>query len=586
MSVDWRQRCATAELAAMRPGAEVLVAGWVHRHRHHGGLVFFDLRDRSGLVQVVVHPENPHFALAAALHPEWVVQVRGELHQRDQARVNPKIATGQVEIVPSELTVLAEAAPLPISPADEGEVEESLRLRHRYLDLRRPQMQRNLELRHQALQVARRHLAEQGFWEVQTPSLSRSTPEGARDFLVPSRLAKGRFYALPQSPQLYKQLLMVAGVERYFQVVHCFRDEDLRADRQLEFVQIDIEQSFVDRDDIIRLGESLALTLAREVAGWQLEEPIPRLTYREAMEAYGTDHPDLRFGMPIMNLTPEALAGTVPFLAEAARQGERVAALASPRPLSRKEIDALSLAAGVDLGSLSLAEGKAGGSLGRFFDGPLAQSWGAGEGVLLVAHGPGDVFLEKMGALRLRLGREAGLIPSGAHQFVWITDFPLLEWNGEDSRWQAVHHPFTAPLDEDLERIEESPGDVRSKQYDLVLDGFEVAGGSIRIHQRPLQERIFAQIGLSKEEAQEKFQFLLEAFRYGAPPHGGIAFGFDRLVMLMAGMTTIREVIAFPLLSSGADPLTGAPSQVTAAQLAELGLVVELADPLPRPPVS
>lgn len=583
MGVDWSQRRAISELTKAPPGDQVLLAGWVHRHRHHGGLIFFDLRDRSGQVQVVVRPESTHFAVAASLHPEWVVQIRGEVRRRDPGAVNPKVASGEIEIVPHELTVLAESAPPPVSPAEEGEVEESLRLRHRYLDLRRPQMQRNLEIRHRALQTARRVLTEKGFWEVQTPNLTRSTPEGARDFLVPSRLAKGRFYALPQSPQLFKQLLMVAGIERYFQVVHCFRDEDLRADRQLEFVQIDIEQSFVDREDIIRLGEALVLTLAREVAGWKVPDALPRLSYRQAMDTYGSDHPDLRFGLPIADLTLRAAAGPVPFLAEAVAEGARVAALVSPEPLSRKQVDALATGADLALGSLSVSGQQPSGSLARFFDAEQAGLWGAGDGVLLVAHGVGDAFLEKMGALRLRMARQFDLIPEGQHAFVWVTDFPLLEWNGEDGRWQAVHHPFTAPVDEDAGDIETRPDKVRSKQYDLVLDGHEVAGGSIRIHQRQLQERIFAQIGLSPEEAAEKFQFLLEAFRYGAPPHGGIAFGFDRLVMLMAGMPTIREVIAFPLASSGADPLTGAPTAVATAQLHDLGLSLEPPAPPTRP---
>ncbi len=579
MTVDWTQRKSTEQLAQMAAGETVLIAGWVHRHRHHGGLVFFDVRDRSGVVQVVVRPDNRAFALAASLHPEWVVQVRAVVQHREKAAVNPKIATGHIELIPTELTVLAEALPPPVSPADEGEVDESLRLRHRYLDLRRPVMQRNLEIRHQALQTARRVLSEQGFWEVETPNLTRSTPEGARDFLVPSRLAKGRFYALPQSPQLFKQLLMVAGIERYFQVVHCFRDEDLRADRQLEFVQIDIEQSFVDRQDIMRLGEGLAVALAREVAGWAVPESFPRITYREAMDRYGSDHPDVRFGMPIVDLSERAADGCVPFLDQAVKAGERVVALHFPGSLSRKQVEELSQASAVDLAWLTVEEGQAKGSLGRFFDAESAQLWGAASGTLLIGHGVGDAFLQKVGALRLRLGREGDLIPSRRHEFVWVTDFPLLDWNAEDARWQAVHHPFTAPLDEDAPNIERHPAEVRSKQYDLVLDGHEVAGGSIRIHQREMQERIFAQIGLSAEEAAEKFQFLLEAFRYGAPPHGGIAFGFDRLVMLMAGMTTIREVIAFPLLSSGVDPLTGAPTAVAESQLRELGIAV-------RPPTA
>ena len=579
MSVDWSKRKATAQLAEMAAGDTVLLAGWVHRHRHHGGLVFFDLRDRSGVVQVVVHPENPAFALAARLRPEWVVEVRGQIALRETAAVNPKIATGRIEVVPSELAVLAEAAPPPISPSDEGEIDEGLRLRHRYLDLRRPQMQRNLEIRHLALQTARRVLTEQGFWEVETPNLTRSTPEGARDFLVPSRLAKGRFYALPQSPQLFKQLLMVAGIERYFQVVHCFRDEDLRADRQLEFVQIDIEQSFVDREDVIALAERLTVALVREVAGWEVPDAFDRLTYRQAMDRYGSDHPDVRFGMPIEDLKQRAEGGVVPFLAQALGAGERVVALNCPARLSRKQVEEMAERSSLALAWLSVEAGETKGSLARFFDAKGAGAWGVADGTLLVGHGVGDEFLQQMGGLRLRIARELGLIPEGRHQFVWVTDFPLLEWNAEHGRWQAVHHPFTAPLDEDAEQIESHPAQVRSKQYDLVLDGNEVAGGSIRIHQRDVQERVFARIGLSAEQAAEKFQFLLEAFRYGAPPHGGIAFGFDRLVMLMAGMPTIRDVIAFPLLSSGADPLTGAPTEVADDQLQELGISV-------RPPAA
>jgi aspartyl-tRNA synthetase len=563
-------------------GRRVEIAGWVHRVRNHGGLLFFDLRDRSGLVQVVVRPEHPDFPDLQALRPEWVVALTGRVVARRPEFVNPRLTTGAVEIEPESVRVLNEAEPPPIRGADEGEMDELLRLRYRYLDLRRPAMRENIVARHRLAQAVRTFLNDEGFLEIETPMLTRSTPEGARDFLVPSRLARGNFYALPQSPQLFKQLFMVAGLERYYQIVRCFRDEDLRADRQPEFTQIDIEMSFVDREDVLDVAERMTAFAYRAAGGWEVATPFPRLTYEEAMARYGSDKPDLRYELPIHDLTDWAGASGPDFLKAAVARGEQVAGIVTPsQSLSRKEIEglvdgipgalrllwAVREGEGFRGGLASALRGEAGEALAARL--PVADG-----GLVALSHGPREALLPFLGHLRQRLAERLDLIPAGRHAFVWVTDFPLFEWSDEEGRLVAVHHPFTAPHDEDVPLLQTAPERVRAKAYDLVLDGYELGGGSIRIHRREVQEAVFEVLGLARAEAEQKFGFLLEAFRYGAPPHGGIAFGFDRMAMLLVGARNLREVIAFPKTASGADPLTGAPAPAEPRQLAELGIAV------------
>ena len=585
------QRVGAGTLRAADEGKRVRLAGWVHRVRDHGGLLFFDLRDRSGIVQVVLAPQDGAYALAQGLHPEWVVAVEGKVQLRGSAAVNAKIATGEIEIAEPGIEVLAESDVPPLLPSAADLPEEGVRLRNRVLDLRRDEMQRNLALRHRLLQATRRHLDGEGFYEIETPMLTRSTPEGARDFLVPSRLQPGEFYALPQSPQLFKQLLMVAGFERYFQIVRCFRDEDLRADRQPEFTQIDIEMSFVAQEDVLGMAEALTRTIA-EAGGWQVELPLARLSYAEAMRRFGTDKPDLRIPWEIVDLGPVKDAFTAPFLQQALEQGGVLRGLRVPgagaftrrqwedlgRQVERfglKSVPHLARAGGELRGSL--AKGFAAGDLAG-----LESLTGLCEGdALLVLAGREEPVSMALGHLRLVLAdaldaREAG------HRFLWVTDFPLMEWSDEEGRAVSRHHPFTHPHPDDVARLEQDPLGVRAQAYDLVLDGVEVAGGSIRIHERALQQRVFHLLGLGEDEAQAKFGFLLDAFRFGAPPHGGIAFGFDRLCMLLAGAPSIRDVIAFPKTAKGTDLLTGAPADVAPAQLDELRLRVLAPDALRR----
>jgi aspartyl-tRNA synthetase len=562
-------------------GTTITCAGWVHRVRNHGGIVFFDLRDRTGLLQVVVTPESPAFGLAERLHPEYVVQVSGELRLRPPAFVNPRLATGTVELAASALAVLNAAEPPPIRGADEGEMDETLRLRYRYLDLRRPAMAAHVVARHRLAQATRRFLDEAGFLEVETPMLTRSTPEGARDFLVPARLMPGSFYALPQSPQLFKQLLMVAGMERYFQIVRCFRDEDLRADRQPEFTQIDIEMSFIDQDDVLKVTEELVAHVYRTVGGWDVAAPFPRLTYEEAMARYGSDKPDLRYGLELVDVADLVAGGEIPFLAAAHARGDAVLALATgPQDLTRREIEGLGeglVGDGLRLAwAVREADGFRGG-LASHLRGAVGDTWAAKlalepGGLLLVAHGPRERLQPALGSIRQRLAARLQLVPTGRHAFLWVTGFPLFEWSETEGRIVSVHHPFTSPRDEDLEHLRSDPLKVRAKAYDLVLDGYELGGGSIRIHRADVQAAVFEVLGLRPDEVEEKFGFLLEAFRYGAPPHGGIALGFDRMVMLLEGAPNLREVIAFPKAARGNDPLTGAPAAVRPEQLEELGL--------------
>jgi aspartyl-tRNA synthetase len=572
-----RYRSAWAgDLRAGDVGTEVRVAGWVHRRRDHGGLIFIDLRDRSGLLQLVFHPEEAADAHAAAhsLRSEDVISVTGPLVPREEANVNPKMPTGEIELSVRDLDKLADADTPPFQVEEEGAVDEVTRLRYRYLDLRRERMREHVELRHAVAQAIREHLNGVDFLEIETPMLTRSTPEGARDFIVPSRLQPGSWYALPQSPQLFKQLFMVAGFERYYQIVRCFRDEDQRADRQLEFTQLDMEMSFVDEDDLFELVDGL-LQSVLAVAGIEIDLPLERLTYDDAMLRYGTDKPDRRPGMEIHDLG-EAFAGSeFKVFSGALESGGVVRGLRASDALPRKRLDDLTEQA-KSLGAKGLvwATIEAGGEwrspVAKFL-GPdertrAAEILGAGEGdTILAVADSADVAARVLGALRLEL---AG--PRQGHDIFWVVDFPMFEWNEEEGRLDPLHHPFTAPLGD----LDADPAAWRSRAYDVVLDGWELGGGSIRINRRDVQEKVFEAIGLPADEARERFGFLLDALRYGAPPHGGIAFGFDRMVALLGGLDNIREVIAFPKTASGADPLTGAPAPVDAQQLRELGISV------------
>ncbi|HOC43050.1 MAG TPA: aspartate--tRNA ligase [Thermoanaerobaculales bacterium] len=560
-------------------GRAVELVGWVRRRRDLGGLVFADLRDRSGIVQLVF--EDALLRDGERLSAEDVIRVRGVVRRRAAGQANPELATGEIEVAVAALELLTESETPPFLVEDESNASEELRLTHRYLDLRRPEMMANLVLRHRVVAATRRYFDEMGFIEVETPILTRSTPEGARDFLVPSRLHRGACYALPQSPQLFKQLLQVAGLGRYLQIARCFRDEDLRADRQLEFTQIDVEASFIEEEDIFALVEGLFARIF-PLVGIEPPAAFPRLTYRDAMERFGSDRPDTRFGLELVELAPLCAGCGFRVLEEAAATG-RVKGLVLPggAALSRGQLDALAevvaphgargvlwFKRGAD-GVASPAK-KALGEDGvrRFLD-----AAGAGEGDLLLAVGaPEKVALSSLGALRLHLARGHSLIDQRRHDFLWVTAFPLLEWSEEDRRYYAMHHPFTSPLPEDVALLDSAPGSVRARAYDVVLDGVELGGGSIRIHDGALQRAMFRALGIDDAEAAARFGFLLEAFRYGVPPHGGIALGLDRLVMLMAGRDSIRDVIAFPKTTSGSCLMTAAPSPVDDAQLAELGL--------------
>jgi aspartyl-tRNA synthetase len=576
---------ACGSLRAADAGTEVRLAGWAARRRDHGGVVFIDLRDASGVVQVVVHPDHAPQAAAVAhtVRLEDCVRVTGTVGTRPPGNENPDMATGEVEVSVAELEVLAPSATPPFPLEDRADIDENLRLQFRYLDLRRPLMQRRLRVRARAFAAIRRVLDQAGFLEVETPYLTRSTPEGARDFLVTTHLQPGEMYALPQSPQLFKQLLMVAGVERYYQIVRCFRDEALRADRQPEFTQLDLEMSFLDEEDIYRLGEELMVAVWREVLGVELPRPFPRLTYAEAMRRFGSDKPDLRYGMELVDLGEVFAATEVGVFARAlAAKGSVVGiTVKGGADLSRRQLDALTETAKArgakGLAWVAVEAGGLRSPLDRYFSDEertaLRRAAAAEAGdLVLIAADRTPVARTVMGELRTRLAAERGLVPEGRWEFLWVTEFPMFEWNQEEQRWDAAHHPFTQPAPKWEENFADVPEEATARAYDMVLNGVELGSGSIRIHRADMQQRVFDKLGIEPEEAAERFGFFLRGLRYGAPPHGGFAFGLDRVVVLLAGGNSIREVIAFPKTQSGADPLTGAPAPVPDDQLAEVGL--------------
>ncbi len=568
---------------------EVILTGWVHRRRDHGGVIFIDLRDREGLVQAVFNPEQHEmFALAEQVRNEFVLQIKGKVRPRPEGTVNPDLVTGKIEVEGLSLTILNRAETPPFVLEDNTDTSEDVRLRHRFIDIRRPEMLRKLRMRTQIINTLRNYLDKDGYFDIETPILTKSTPEGARDYLVPSRTHNGEFFALPQSPQLFKQLLMISGVDRYYQVARCFRDEDLRADRQPEFTQLDIEASFIEESDIIELVEGMMRTLFTQVLGESLHTPFAKMSYKEAMERFGSDHPDLRIPLELVSVNDcmQDVEFKV-FSGPANDSAGRVAALRVPQgnTLSRKEIDDYTKFVGI-YGAKGLAyikvndvsQGREGlqSPILKFLPddaiSAIMQRTQAEDGDLIFfGSDKAKIVNESLGALRVKIGHDMGLVKHG-WSLVWVVDFPMFEWSESDKRWTPLHHPFTAPYIQDIEKIKAAPGEALSRAYDLVINGTEVGGGSIRIHDEGFQLAILELLGIERDEAEEKFGFLLDALKYGCPPHGGLAFGLDRLTMLLTGSESIRDVIAFPKTQTAHCPLTNAPSEVGNMQLKELGI--------------
>lgn len=579
-------RC--AELSVANTGETVTIMGWVQKNRNKGGLVFVDVRDRSGIIQAVFEEGKTDAELiekAARLRAEFVVAIVGRVEKRSGA-VNQNLATGEIEIIPEQLRILSESETPPFPIEENSKTKEEVRLKYRYLDLRRPDLQRNMMMRSQVATLTRQFLAEEGFLEIETPVLIGSTPEGARDYLVPSRIHQGHFYALPQSPQLFKQLLMCSGYDRYFQIARCFRDEDLRADRQPEFTQIDMELSFVDVDDVIDVNERLLAKIFKEVLGVEVQLPIPRMTWREAMDRYGSDKPDIRFGMELCDVTEVVKDCGFAVFKGAIENGGSVRGINAKGQgsMPRKKIDKL-VSFAKDYGAKGLAyiavqeDGTAKSSFAKFMTeeetAALIQAMDGENGdLLLFAADQNKVVWDVLGALRLELARQMELLDKNDYRFLWVTEFPLLEWSEEQNRYTAMHHPFTMPMEKDLELIDSEPGKVRAKAYDIVLNGNEIGGGSVRIFNPEIQNKMFEVLGFTPEQAKEQFGFLLTAFKYGVPPHAGLAYGLDRLVMLMAKEDSIRDVIAFPKVKDASDLMTEAPTPVDQKQLDELGLKI------------
>lgn len=576
-------------------GERVVLKGWVQRRRDFGGLIFIDLRDRSGIVQIVFTPENSQEALdlADSFRTEYVIEVEGEVKRRADDMINPNMETGMVEVYVDKVELINKAKTTPFQIEDRIVVNEDLRLKYRYLDLRRPVMYNTFKMRSDVTKVIRNFLQDEGFLEVETPILTKSTPEGARDYLVPSRVHEGEFYALPQSPQLFKQLLMVSGFEKYFQIARCFRDEDLRADRQPEFTQIDMEMSFMTQEEILDLNERLIQKVMKDIKDIEIPRPFQRMKYDEAMARYGSDKPDVRFGLELIQLSDVVEGCNFKVFAQTVEAGNEVKGLnikGANDKYSRKDLDELTKYVGrygaKGLAWMKVTEEGLTGPIGKFFQDEFGQKlmerMGAEPGDTLVfVADKRSVVADSLGALRKKLGKDLGLIDESQFAFLWITDWPLLEYSEEEGRYTAAHHPFTRPFEEDLEKMATAPGEVRAQAYDIVLNGYELGGGSLRIYEKDLQEKMFEVLGFTKEQANEQFGFLMDAFEYGVPPHGGIAFGLDRLVMLLAGRDNLRDTIAFPKTASASDLMTEAPSEVSEAQLDELHIKTKtLADEL------